>query len=104
MNMEYYIAGKGNYQIYEFVRNRSAFDITLSREFQDKKWRTSISFEDIFNTDQSNTRVSFPNIHMNSYSKQDTRIIRFKLSYSFGKVEKNDSEGLNLPNGAGQGE
>lgn len=102
MNVEYYLTGKGNYQIYEFVRNRSAFDVTFSREFYDKKLKTSISFEDIFNTDQSNTRVSFPNIYMGSYSKQDTRIIWFKVSYSFGKVEKNDSEGLNLPNVGGE--
>lgn len=102
MNIDYYLTGKGNYQIYEFVRNRSAFDVILSREFYDKKLKASISFEDIFNTDQSNARVSFPNIHMNSYSKQDTRIIWFKVSYSFGRVEKNDSEGLNLPNVGGE--
>jgi iron complex outermembrane receptor protein len=102
MNIDYYLTGKGNYQIYEFVRNRSAFDVVFSREFYDKKLKASISFEDIFNTDQSNARVSFPNIHMNSYSKQDTRIIWFKVSYSFGRVEKNDSEGLNLPNVGGE--
>lgn len=102
MNIEYYITGKGNYQIYEFVRNRSAFDVVFSREFYDKKLKASVSFEDIFNTDQSTARVSFPNIHMNSYSKQDTRIIWFKVSYSFGRVEKNDSEGLNLPNVGGE--
>ena len=102
MNVEYYIAGKGNYQIYEFVRNRSALDVSFSREFYEKKLKTSISFEDIFNTDQSNTRVSFPNIHMNSYSKQDTRIIWFKVAYSFGRVEKNDSPGLDLPNVGGE--
>ncbi|MNE23790.1 hypothetical protein D3C80_1170610 [compost metagenome] len=72
--------------------------MVLSREFLDKKIKTSVSFEDIFNMDQSNARVSFPNIHMNSYSKQDTRIIWFKISYSFGKVEKNsEPEGLSLP-------
>ena len=102
MNVEYYITGKGNYQIYEFVRNRSALDVSFSREFYDKKLKTSLSFEDIFNTDQNTGRVSFPNIHMTSYSKQDTRIIWFKVSYSFGKVEKNDSEGLNLPNVGGE--
>lgn len=102
MNVEYYLAGKGNYQVYEFVRNRSALDVSFSREFYDKKLKTSFSFEDIFNTDQSNGRVSFPNIHMTSYSKQDTRIIWFKVSYSFGKVEKNESEGLNLPNVGGE--
>ncbi|MNK27356.1 hypothetical protein D3C87_457100 [compost metagenome] len=102
MNVDYYLTGKGNYQIYEFVRNRSAFDVVFSREFYDKKLKASISFDDIFNTDQSNARVSFPNIHMNSYSKQDTRIIWFKVSYSFGRVEKNDSEGLNLPNVGGE--
>ncbi len=102
MNVEYYLTGKGNYQVYEFVRNRSALDVSFSREFYDKKLKASLSFEDIFNTDQSNGRVSFPNIHMTSYSKQDTRIIWFKVSYSFGKVEKNESEGLNLPNVGGE--
>lgn len=102
MNVEYYLTGKGNYQVYEFVRNRSALDVSFSREFYDKKLKTSLSFEDIFNTDQSNGRVSFPNIHMTSYSKQDTRIIWFKVSYSFGRVEKNESEGLNLPNVGGE--
>lgn len=102
MNVEYYITGKGNYQIYEFVRNRSALDVSFSREFYDKKLKTSLSFEDIFNTDQSNGRVSFPNIQMTSYSKQDTRIIWFKVSYSFGRVEKNEPEGLNLPNVGGE--
>ena len=84
------------------MRNRSALDVSFSREFYDKKLKASLSFEDIFNTDQSNGRVSFPNIHMTSYSKQDTRIIWFKVSYSFGKVEKNESEGLNLPNVGGE--
>ena len=102
MNIDYYLTGKGNYQIYEFVRNRSAFDVVFSREFYEKKLKASVSFEDIFNTDQSNARVSFPNIYMNSYSKQDTRIIWFKVSYSFGRVEKNESEGLNLPNVGGE--
>ncbi|WP_343636028.1 outer membrane beta-barrel family protein [Fluviicola sp.] len=102
LNVEYYLTGKGNYQIYEFVRNRSALDVTFSREFYDKKLKASVSFEDIFNKDQSNNRVSFPNIEMNSYSKQDTRIIWFKVSYSFGRVEKNESEGLNLPNVGGE--
>ena len=37
MNVEYYITGKGNYQIYEFVRNRSAFDVSFSRELYEKK-------------------------------------------------------------------
>lgn len=102
LNFDYYLTSKGSYQIYEFVRNRSAFDATLSREFYDKKLKTSISFEDIFNMDQTNGRVSFPNIHMTNYSKQDTRIIWFKIAYSFGKVEKNDSEGLDLPNVGGE--
>ncbi len=98
LNVDYYLTSKGNYQIYEFVKNRSAFDVVVSREFLDKKIKTSISFEDIFNMDQSTARVSFPNIHMNSYSKQDTRIIWFKISYSFGRVEKNsDPEGISIP-------
>ncbi|MDR0802410.1 TonB-dependent receptor domain-containing protein [Fluviicola sp.] len=101
MNIDYYLIGKGNYQIYEFTRNRSSFDVVFSREFYDKKLKTSLSFEDIFNMDRTNTRVSFPNIRMDGYSKADTRIIWFKVAYSFGRVEKNESEGISLPEKSG---
>lgn len=97
LNIDYYLTSRGTYQIYEFVKNRSAFDVIVSREFYEKKLKVSLSIEDIFNMDQTNSRVSFPNIHMNNYSKQDTRIMWFKISYSFGKVEKNESNGLGLP-------
>jgi iron complex outermembrane recepter protein len=97
MNVEYYMAFQGNYQIYEFTKNRSALEVVFTREFYDKKLRTSLSFEDIFNTDQSTTRVSFQNLNMDSYSKNDTRIIWFKVAYSFGRYEKPESDGGGLP-------
>lgn len=92
MNIDYYIAAKGNYQIYQFIKNRSALEVVFSREFYDKKLKTSLSFEDIFNTDQSTTRIAFQNLNMDSYTKNDTRIIWFKVSYSFGRYEKPESE------------
>jgi iron complex outermembrane receptor protein len=92
MNVDYYISAKGNYQIYQFIKNRSALEVVFSREFYDKKLKTSLSFEDIFNTDQSTTRIAFQNLNMDSYSKNDTRIIWFKVSYSFGRYEKPESD------------
>ncbi|WP_430403912.1 TonB-dependent receptor domain-containing protein [Fluviicola sp.] len=92
MNVDYYISAKGNYQIYQFIKNRSALEVVFSREFYDKKLKTSLSFEDIFNTDQSTTRLAFQNLNMDSYSKNDTRIIWFKVSYSFGRYEKPESD------------
>lgn len=97
LNVDYYISGKGIYQIYEFYKNRTSFDLIVSRDFLQKKLRVSLSAEDIFNMSQSSTRVLFPNIEMNSYSKTDTRVIRAKISYSFGKVEKKNESDLGIP-------
>ncbi len=97
MNVDYYIAGKGNYQIYQFTKNRSSLEVVFSREFYDKKLKTSISMEDIFNTDQSTTRLAFQNLNMDSYTKNDTRIIWFKVSYSFGRYEKPESDATGPP-------
>jgi hypothetical protein len=97
LNVDYYITSKGIFQIYEFYRNRTSFDVVLSRDFFDKKLRVSLSAEDIFNMDQSSTRLLFPSVSMSSYNKVDTRVIRAKVSYSFGRVEKKQDVDLGIP-------
>lgn len=96
MNVDFSYTAKGTYQLYNMVRPNSGLEVVFSREFKDRKWRASLSFQDIFNQTQNTVLVAYPYLNLRSYSKNDTRIAWFKLSYTFGKVDKSDS-GLNLP-------
>lgn len=97
MNVDYYLTSKGTYQIYDFTKSRSALEIVLSKEFFEKKWRASLSVDDVFNTNQTTSRLSYPNLNFDSYNKNDTRIIWMKLSYSFGRYEKPASDDGGVP-------
>ena len=96
LNVEFNYTKKGSYQIYYINRANSGLEFVLSREFYDRKLRASVSFQDIFNQTQYTVLMSYNNLNVNAYSKNDTRILWFKLSYTFGRVEKN-SEGMDLP-------
>lgn len=101
MNVDYYYGTKGTYQIYAFTQPRSSLEFVFSRSFKDKKWKTSLSIEDVFNTMQMTGETAFKNIRLGNYSKDDTRIVWFKLSYSFGKYEKPGSDESVMPNAGG---
>jgi iron complex outermembrane receptor protein len=88
MNVDYYFGSKGMSQIYYFTRPRPALEVVFTKDFLKKKLKTSLSFEDIFNTSQTNLRSAYANLNLVHYSKEDTRIIWIKLSYAFGKYEK----------------
>jgi len=101
MNVDYYIAMKGTYQIYQLTKPRSALEVVFTKDFLNKKLKTSLSFEDIFNTYQTTVQISYPNLNLVNYSKDDTRIIWFKVSYSFGRYEKMESDGPNIDKNGG---
>jgi len=92
MNVDYYITSKGTYQIYDLTKTRSSLDIILSKSFMKNKLKASVSVDDLFNTSQSTFRTSYQHLDLENYSKDDTRIIWFKFSWSFGRYEKFDSE------------
>lgn len=92
MNVDYYISTRGMYQLYNFTKPTSELEVVFSREFMQKKLKASVSFQDIFNTSQATLRTSFENVNMDHYSKDDTRIVWFKLSWSFGQYEKQGSD------------
>jgi iron complex outermembrane receptor protein len=98
MNVDYYFGSKGMSQIYYFTKPRTALEVVFTKDFLKKKLKASLSFEDIFNTLQTNLRSAYPNLNLEHYSKEDTRIIWIKLSYAFGKYEKPDSN-LDLDKG-----
>lgn len=92
MNIDYYIGTKGTYQIYDFTRPISSLEVIFTKSFLNKKLKASLAFEDIFNTSQSTIQTAYQNVNLQNYSKDDTRIIWMKLSYSFGRFEKNDND------------
>jgi iron complex outermembrane receptor protein len=88
-----WLGDKGTYLLSDFTRQRSGIEAVISREFYKRKLRVSASINDIFNQDQNTLRTSFPNIDIINYSKNDTRIVWLKVSYSFGKYEKAQGDG-----------
>lgn len=100
MNIDYSIGTKGTYQIYQLTKPRSSLEFVFTKDFFEKKLKTSLSFEDIFNRYQMTVHTSYPNLNLANYSKDDTRIIWFKVSYSFGKYEKPQSDGPNINTGS----
>ena len=90
MNVDYWLGTKGTYQIYNITQPQTALEIVLSKDFMKKKLKTSISFQDIFNQLQFNNQLSFDNLNINFHNKNDTRIIWFKVAYSFGQFQKNE--------------
>lgn len=96
MNASYSYTNKGTYQLYTMARVNSGLEVVFSKEFQERKWKASISFQDIFNQTQNTVLVAYQHLNIRSYSKNDTRIVWFKLSYTFGRVDKNQSD-MSLP-------
>ncbi len=92
MNVDYYIGTRGMSQIFYLTKPRSSLEVVFTKDFMKKKLKTSLSFEDIFNTSQSSLRTAYQNLNLEHYSKDDTRIIWLKLSYSFGKYEDAQSD------------
>ena len=92
MNVDYWVGTKGTFQIYDITRIQTALEVVISRDFLKKKLKTSISFQDILNQNQFTSNISFENLNLNFYNKNDTRIIWFKIAYTFGKFANEENE------------
>lgn len=101
MNVEYNVSGKGMNQITQQTKPIHELEVVLSREFLDKKWRVSLAFQDIFNTDKSIGTTIYRPLTVNSYSKWDTRVVWFKLAYSFGRYDRPSIKESTIPEGLG---
>lgn len=88
LNIEYNFTATGMYQITENSKPIHELEVVLSREFFDKKWRASFTVQDIFNSNRTYNTISYAPLQIYSYYKQDTRIVWFKIAYSFGKYER----------------
>ncbi len=87
------------------VMPQSSVDLGIKKAFFDKKLSVKLAVSDIFYTSNTNVRVDFENQHFAVRQLQDTRRVRFTLTYNFGKTKfklretkSNDTEKDRLKN------
>jgi len=81
-------------EIYKITKPIQQFDISLNRDFLNKKLKIGIHAFDIFNQNEVNALVSSTNLQTNFYEKNDSRTFRISLTYKFGnlKLEKENTD------------
>ena len=92
----YYWYNFPNYWVVYRGESNSTFDIGIRWKSKNNNWNTSLNISDIFNQNIFTYNYSPNNIYTDVRRINDTRNIRFTLSYSFGnstisKGEKNGS-------------
>jgi iron complex outermembrane recepter protein len=93
--MTYFILpANGVWEIYKITKPIQQFDISLTRDFMNKKLKVGLHAFDLFNQNEINAIVSSTNLQTNFFEKNDSRIFRISLSYNFGnlKLEKDNTD------------
>ena len=93
LNIDFWVGTKGTFQIYDITKQQSSLEFVFTKDFMNKKIKSSLSFQDVLNQSQFSSQISYENLNLRFYNKNDTRIIWFKLAYSFGQFDKtNENE------------
>jgi iron complex outermembrane receptor protein len=87
LNVNYNITTKGYYQLYYVEKPIHYAEFVISKDFFKNKLTTSLSITDPFNTNETNVVVQNTNLNFHTRSKNDTRVVRINLSYSFGRYK-----------------
>lgn len=93
-SMTYFILpANGVWEIYKITKPIQQFDISLNRNFLNKKLKVGIHAFDIFNQNEINALVSSTNLETKFFEKNDSRNFRISLTYNFGnlKLEKENT-------------
>ncbi len=85
LNINYSYSTKGYYQIYYINAPIHFADIIVSKTFLKRKLTTSFQVTDPFNTNYQQLKTTGTNLDVATNQKQDTRVFRVNLTYSFGK-------------------
>lgn len=78
-------------QEFLIIEQRGALNLALRKSFLDNKLKLSLSANDILLSDVTHARIQFEQINVNFTQYQDSRSMRFGLSYSFGNQKLKDS-------------
>ncbi len=85
--MSYFILPKGTWEIYGIEKPIQEFDISLNRDFMNKKLKLGLHCFDVFNKNEVNALISGENLDTRFYEKRDSRVFRISLSYNFGNLK-----------------
>ncbi|WP_298305774.1 outer membrane beta-barrel family protein [Flavobacterium sp.] len=94
-SMTYFILPQGGvWEIYKITKPIQQFDISLNKDFLNKKLKLGIHAFDLFNQNEINALVSSTNLETKFYEKNDSRVFRISLTYRFGnlKLEKENTD------------
>ena len=94
-SMTYFILPDGGtWQIYKITKPIQQFDISLNKDFLNKKLKIGIHAFDLFNQNEVNALISSTNLETNFKEKNDSRVFRISLTYKFGnlKLDKENTD------------
>jgi outer membrane receptor protein involved in Fe transport len=94
-SMTYFILPQGGvWEIYKITKPIQQFDISLNKDFMNKKLKLGLHAFDLFNQNEINALVSSTNLETKFYEKNDSRVFRISLTYRFGnlKLEKENTD------------
>ncbi|MBY0487012.1 MAG: TonB-dependent receptor [Flavobacteriaceae bacterium] len=87
-SMTYFILPSGGvWEIYKITKPIQQFDISLNKDFMNKKLKLGIHLFDAFNQNEVNAIVSSTNLETKFYEKNDSRNFRISLTYNFGNLK-----------------
>ncbi|WP_395043963.1 TonB-dependent receptor domain-containing protein [Flavobacterium sp.] len=94
-SMTYFILPAGGvWEIYKITKPIQQLDISLNKDFMNKKLKLGVHLFDVFNQNEINALVSSTNLETKFFEKNDSRNFRISLTYNFGnlKLEKDNTE------------
>lgn len=77
----------GVWEIYKITKPIQQFDISLNRDFMNKKLKLGLHMFDVFNQNEVNALISSTNLQTRFREKNDTRHFRISLTYNFGNLK-----------------
>jgi iron complex outermembrane recepter protein len=86
-SMTYFILPGGVWEIYKITKPIQQFDISLNKDFMNKKLKLGIHAFDLFNQNEVNALVSSTNLETKFFEKKDSRTFRISLTYNFGNLK-----------------
>ena len=78
---------RGTWQIYKINEPIQQFDISLNRDFLNKKLKIGLHAFDLFNVNKVDALIAGDNLNTNFYKKEDSRVFRVSLTYNFGNLK-----------------
>lgn len=92
--LNYFILPKGGvWEIYKIEKPIQQFDISINKDFMNKKLKIGLHAFDVFNQNEVNALISSTNLQTRFRQKEDSRTFRISLTYNFGnlKIDKENT-------------